>query len=1330
MKRFVLAAALLLLPVLALGTTVPSSTMHFTGTLTDNGDGTYTGVVPMDVDSGFDIFAKDGDTAWFGDDSGSGPVWTSQAIGTDHDAWPSWDPDTPDWYAYSIYFYDDGGTQKWALRNHPGADATYPWYDETHWGAGGLPPMGVPMSGTMDWSSSYATESDVGAYLPGTGSAEIPGGAAGYGGGAGAWDMDWSWGSEVVPLQYGGFAVSVWFDGTDYKVTMTPAPPLAVDPDWKAFVVRNNATDGPPLIFGNGAHGVNGAPEFAIFASSQKAALATDKINGVHVSDITTLHTDRLDDVASSGSLYGPYFNIWITDGSGHYAVIANEPSDAEWAGSRWDVSDWDFLKTKRCKVYETPGASGGEPGTSWVATYTGKASGLVFEDVADLTIEPPSVAYITDPANAVSTGAPDELDTNIAHGFSWMFGDTASNYVTGTGEGFVVANYSATATFPVNNTTQGIGYLTIQAAVTDANSGDTITVAPGTYVESGQIVVDKSLSIIGDSISRPVVMTDGDTGSSGDARGWFLQSAGTHLVLRNLELDGAGHLIYQAIRSQGSGELDNCALRNITYNESGPTYGGVALAAFGAAPSNWDVTGCSFDNIGRIGFLAYGSGLTNSSFIGNTYTGKGAGDWLDYACDIDGATVTVENNTITACQGIASVDGSTSAGLLITTYYEAGTTVTVTGNTLTGNTDGVACGYDGADASVVVGRNNDLSGNSSYGVSNASLTNSIDFLQNWWGSASGPYHATLNPAGTGVNVGDNVLFEPWSGMGAVAVTPPSSGPFMCGETHTLTFSLTTDDYTPDVFGFNAVVRATSEVTWGGISNLAPFGTTTQFLSFDNGDGSWTISGTTVGSPTQPISGAGTTPLFSIDFITGGDGTANITFDSFSLRDPNNAPIPSTATGATLLVDCTAPDPVTDITAAPGYRKVDVAWNHTGADVDHYEVFSGLWYDTNPGTSAYPEYDDLAGDVIPTRPASHAAAVASAEWAGPFTAAGLAYTQQWTDSIHRGVYYYEVFAVDAAGNVSAPAVANDRATNYWLGDVTGVAAVTTPNGLVDAFDMSDLGAAFGTTEAGGSPYNNIVDVGPTDDWSRLGIPLTDNRVDFEDLMVFSMNFGVVGPAKDMAPISSSVDLAWVNYSDGTMALRLVDGSGLKGLRVTAALPVVRVDAGQLLDDQSELTFLKNVGENLDASVAVMGVNNGFRGQGDLMVITAGTPIKPEDLTITARGIDNSKMAVNLEMTNDTATPRAFSLNANYPNPFNPMTKISFSLPEAQNVKLTIFGVDGKRVATLIDGQQSAGLHEVVWMGRDDNGKSVATGTYFYQIKAGPYSQVRKMTLIK
>jgi len=253
----VLLLTLTLVPAIpAVANTVSSSTIVFQASseypLTHSG-GIYSGVVPCAVDGGYDIYGKEGATAWFGNDPGGGAVWTTETISS-NDAWPTWTPDTPDWYQYSLYLYEDAGVQKWAIRNHPGATETNPWYDDTHWGSDKAP-MGVPMSGTMDWNTMYAMETDVGAYLPATGTPEIPGGAAGKGGGAGAWDMDWSWGSEVVPLQFPGFDVVVGGSSPNYTVTLTPAAAgatnLTVDvPDILAISVDPTSIDYGSLIPG------------------------------------------------------------------------------------------------------------------------------------------------------------------------------------------------------------------------------------------------------------------------------------------------------------------------------------------------------------------------------------------------------------------------------------------------------------------------------------------------------------------------------------------------------------------------------------------------------------------------------------------------------------------------------------------------------------------------------------------------------------------------------------------------------------------------------------------------------------------------------------------------------------------------------------------------------------------------------------------------------------------------------------------------------------------------------------------------------------------------
>jgi len=95
-----------------------------------------------------------------------------------------------------------------------------------------------------------------------------------------------------------------------------------------------------------------------------------------------------------------------------------------------------------------------------------------------------------------------------------------------------------------------------------------------------------------------------------------------------------------------------------------------------------------------------------------------------------------------------------------------------------------------------------------------------------------------------------------------------------------------------------------------------------------------------------------------------------------------------------------------------------------------------------------------------------------------------------------------------------------------------------------------------------------------------------------------------------------------------------------------------------------------------------------------------------------------------------AAPRAVALNGNYPNPFNPMTKISFSLPKAQDVELTVYDVRGIRVATLLREAMSEGSHDVTWRGCDDSGRTVSSGTYFYQLSVDGTRLTGKMLLMK
>jgi len=90
-----------------------------------------------------------------------------------------------------------------------------------------------------------------------------------------------------------------------------------------------------------------------------------------------------------------------------------------------------------------------------------------------------------------------------------------------------------------------------------------------------------------------------------------------------------------------------------------------------------------------------------------------------------------------------------------------------------------------------------------------------------------------------------------------------------------------------------------------------------------------------------------------------------------------------------------------------------------------------------------------------------------------------------------------------------------------------------------------------------------------------------------------------------------------------------------------------------------------------------------------------------------------------------AIPADFFINQNHPNPFNPITKIEYGLPEASYVQISIFDILGRQVAILIDNHQAPGYHKIIW-----NAGDLPSGIYFYRIQAEKFTETRKMLLLK
>ncbi len=98
--------------------------------------------------------------------------------------------------------------------------------------------------------------------------------------------------------------------------------------------------------------------------------------------------------------------------------------------------------------------------------------------------------------------------------------------------------------------------------------------------------------------------------------------------------------------------------------------------------------------------------------------------------------------------------------------------------------------------------------------------------------------------------------------------------------------------------------------------------------------------------------------------------------------------------------------------------------------------------------------------------------------------------------------------------------------------------------------------------------------------------------------------------------------------------------------------------------------------------------------------------------------------------NPTTIPTEYSLGQNYPNPFNPTTEISFALPKATNVKITIFNMLGEPIKTVVNKHHEAGTYKVTWDGTNNAGDVVSSGTYIYKMNAGTFTATRKMVLLK
>ncbi len=493
----------------------------------------------------------------------------------------------------------------------------------------------------------------------------------------------------------------------------------------------------------------------------------------------------------------------------------------------------------------------------------------------------------------------------------------------------------------------------------------------------------------------------------------------------------------------------------------------------------------------------------------------------------------------------------------------------------------------------------------------------------------------------------------------------------------------------------------------------------------DNLDGSFTLSETLSG-PTQGLRNFA--ELFTMNYTGQQDGMGTIYLESITLHSLEDDSIAANSSDLEILVDCLESGPVTNLVALPGHQKVNLSWtNPSGESVTH-AIFRGMWHDENQH-SLYPEYDDIASATTPILPPDFDEAMNDPDW----ILVGMT-TENDTEYIdpveHRGVYFYGIFTYDGANNVSPPAGELPFATNYWLGDIVDGEEA---DGFIQVDDLTAFASSFGTPE-GHEDYDPAIDIGPTGDFTRQGVPTTDNVINFEDLMIISMNYSIVDPSLKGSG-SYSPSLVWEHVDAKTWALNLVEpAADLKGFSLRLKQPrsiVPIVTAGELIAEQSSPVFLQNIDRNgLDLALAVIGQDAVLIGCGELFRVEFPTGFDPGDLAIQTRNSDNQAIIALIEHTENLPVPMKLAAGS-YPSPFNPNATIWFDLPKAGTVDLKIYDIAGRLVRTLVSNQNlPAGHHETSWQGLNEAGVGISSGTYFCRVQTQHGFTTVRLVLVK
>jgi hypothetical protein len=471
-----------------------------------------------------------------------------------------------------------------------------------------------------------------------------------------------------------------------------------------------------------------------------------------------------------------------------------------------------------------------------------------------------------------------------------------------------------------------------------------------------------------------------------------------------------------------------------------------------------------------------------------------------------------------------------------------------------------------------------------------------------------------------------------------------------------------------------------------------------------------------------------------------------------------SAPVDMTSGSASIPV-AQAPANVAALQAVPGHNRVVLSWI-PGPPVAGVKVLRKLYND-------YPEFGDPPAAVPPPADQVQLDHALANGWVQVYDGTGTSFVDASFTNATRAVAYYAAYTYSAAGIPAfGTAAARARATTYLLGDLGEVGVPQTYDGVVNGVhDLPVFSLAYGTHD--GQPgFNPECDIGPTDNGTSRGVPLTDDAIDFGDLVTFALAFGTSdpgGPLLETVPTTVEKLAAGASAAaespvyvtlgppqlgaDGELRIPIeVEGAAgrVKALHVglTAgprAVPTPGLVPGPALTEGPGRPFAQAYARDgeLAADIALLGPGTrlGRDGLAATLILSssAGFDLAAATAAIDVRDAAGAPLPAQLTLRGGDRPPpsrAAITVSPNIPNPFNPRTTLELTLAAPSDVDVAVYDLAGRRIKTLLRGHHEAGVHALVWDGTDELGRAVASGVYVARAEAAGRTALRRMALVR